>query len=83
MTTQTKATLKVVVCKGPSCGLMGARRLEEWCADLENAGLSLEHDISGCTGNCLEAPVVQWNDRYLTECTPEKLTSQLIEDGCL
>ena len=75
--------LKIVVCKGPSCSLMGGDELVTWCEDLEKAGLAVCHQISGCTGNCLESPVVQWNGRYLTECSPEKLTSQLIQDGDL
>ena len=75
--------LNVVVCKGPSCSLMNGSELEGWCRDLEAAGLPIDHDISGCTGNCLESPVVQWNGRYLTECTPAKLTEQLMEDGLM
>ena len=76
-------TLNVVVCKGPNCSLMNGDALEAWCRDLEAAGLPITHDITGCTGNCLESPVVQWNDRYLTMCTPAKLTARLIEEGLL
>lgn len=74
--------LQIVVCKGPSCSLLGGDALQSWCEELVSAGLPVNHNISGCTGNCLESPVVQWNGRYLTECNPEKLTGQLIEDGC-
>ncbi|MDJ0841492.1 MAG: hypothetical protein QNK37_33600 [Acidobacteriota bacterium] len=76
-------SLKVVVCKGPTCSLLNGGELEEWCRDLEAAGLPVSHEISGCTGNCLESPVVQWNGCYLTECSPAKLTEQLMEDGLM
>ena len=62
---------------------MNGDALEAWCRDLASAGLPITHDITGCTGNCLESPVVQWNDRYLTECTPAKLTARLIEEELL
>lgn len=75
--------LKVVVCKGPSCSLMEAEDLMSWCADLAAAGLPIQHEESRCTGNCSESPVVEWNGRYLTECSPVKLTERLIEDGLL
>jgi NADH:ubiquinone oxidoreductase subunit E len=81
--TQTAAKLKIAVCTGPSCSLLGSSELRDWCGQLEAAGLDIHHEITGCTGNCLESPVVEWNGRYITECSPEKLTSQLIEDGCL
>ncbi len=74
--------LRVIVCKGPSCSLLGGDALENWCRELNQAGLPVKHEVSGCTGNCLESPVVQWNGRYITECNPEKLTGQLIEEGC-
>ena len=80
--TRQHQSLQVIVCKGPSCSLMGGTELEQWCDALEASGLPVSHEVSGCTGNCLESPVVQWNGRYLTECSPEKLTAQLIEDGC-
>ena len=76
-------SLNVVVCKGPSCCLMNGDALEAWCRDLAAAGLPVTHEISSCTGNCQESPVVQWNGRYLTECSPAKLTEQLMEDGLL
>lgn len=75
--------LKLVICQGPSCSLMGSADLVVWCQDLENAGLAVSHQISGCTGYCLESPVVQWNGRFLTCCSPEKLTSQLIQEDDL
>ena len=78
-----KPALKVIVCKGPSCSLFGAAELQRWCEELKRAGLSVEHQISGCTGNCLESPVVQWNDQYVTRATPEGLTGRMIEDNCL
>lgn len=80
---QTRIKLNIAVCKGPSCSLMGGSELKDWCEQLEAAGLAIQHQVTGCTGNCLESPVVEWNGRYLTDCSPEKLTAQLIEDGCL
>lgn len=75
--------LKVVVCKGPSCSLRGSSLLVSWCEDLAAAKLPIAHGISPCTGNCYEAPVVEWNGAYLTEVTPELLTSRLIDDGLM
>lgn len=68
----------MIVCKGPSCSLLGGEALLDWCRDLEAAGLPVEYEVSGCSGNCMESPVAQWNGRYLTECSPEKLTEELI-----
>jgi NADH:ubiquinone oxidoreductase subunit E len=80
MNSSPSKTLAVVICKGPNCSLNNAGALVDWCAQLADAGLPVSHSISGCTGNCSEAPVVQWNGRYLTECSPEKLTEQWITD---
>lgn len=77
---ETTKTLDVVVCRGPSCSVMDSADLLDWCRDLQAAQLPINCSESGCTGNCLEAPVVQWNGRYLTEVTPEKLTEQLMEE---
>ena len=81
--TEIEKTLNVIVCRGPSCSLMGSDELVAWCRDLKAAGLPLRHDISGCTGNCVESPVVQWRDRYVTEASPEKLTELLIDEGIM
>jgi NADH:ubiquinone oxidoreductase subunit E len=62
---------------------MDGEALTSWCADLEAAGLPVTHGISGCTGHCLEAPVVQWNERMITEASPARLTATLIEEGSL
>ena len=80
---QAVNTLRVVICKGPSCSLMNGEDLVAWCTALKAAGLPVEHAVSGCTGNCLESPVVQWNGCYLTECSPESLTERLIEEGLM
>ena len=74
------STLEVVICRGPTCSLMDREALQAWCADLEAAGLPVTHEVSGCTGNCLEAPVVCWNGRIITEASPERLTETLIEE---
>ena len=79
---QSRSSLNVVICQGPSCSLMGCRELLAWCDALKAAGLPINFNVSGCTGNCLESPVVEWNGRYLTESSPEKLTARLIEEGC-
>ena len=63
--------------------MMGRDELIEWCQDLSAAGIVLNQQISGCTGNCLEAPVVQWNDQLITNSSPEKLTQLLIESDSL
>lgn len=75
--------LTVVVCRGPSCSLMGGAALQNWCRDLETAGLNIRHGISPCTGNCQESPVVEWNGTYITEATPERLTERLIQEDLL
>ena len=75
--TPTKS-LQIRICRGPNCSLLGGDGLLQWCRDLIAAGIPIDHEISGCTGNCLEAPVVEWNGRYLTEMSPAKLTDQLI-----
>lgn len=75
--------LDIVVCKGPTCGFMGGSDLEAWCRDLEAAGLPIRHEICGCTGNCMESPVVVWNGKFVTEADPEKLTALLIEEGIM
>ena len=75
--------LSVVVCRGPSCSLMDSESLLSWCRDLQEAGLPISFEKSGCTGNCSECPVVQWNGRYLTQCSPARLTEQLILDGIM
>jgi len=77
------ATLTVTVCQGPSCSLLGGQELIDWARQLSEAGLSVACSQSGCTGNCLESPVVQWNERYVVECTPAKLTELLIEEGVM
>ena len=81
--TQGVDVLEVVVCKGPSCSLMNGKELERWCEELEAAGLPLKHALSGCTGNCTESPVVQWNGHCLTHCSPQKLTERLIEENLM
>ena len=78
--TSKAGELTIVVCMGPSCSLMGGRDLVQWCKDLEAAGLAVSHQIRGCTGNCMESPVVQWNGRYLTACSPTQLTEKLINE---
>ena len=75
--------LKLIICRGPSCSLAGSAALVDWCRDLEAAGLGIASDVSRCTGNCEESPVVQWNGTYLTRCSPEKLTERLIEEDLL
>lgn len=77
------AKLSVIVCRGPSCSLHDSAALVRWCEELAAAHLPITHDISPCTGNCHEAPVVEWNGVYLTEATPERLTSQLIAEDLL
>ncbi len=77
------ANLSVLVCTGPTCSLQGGPALSAWCRDLAAAGLAIEAGTTPCTANCCEAPVVTWNGRYLTECTPEKLTAQLIAEDLL
>ncbi len=77
------AVLNVTVCAGPSCSLMGGEALSAWRRQLAEAGLPIEGDDCGCTGNCLESPVVVWNGRFLTECTPESLTARLIDEGLM
>jgi len=77
--TATKS-LSILVCRGPSCCLMGSRAIAEWCQDLKSAGIELDFQITSCTGHCQEAPVVQWNGRYLTQMSPARMTRQLIGD---
>lgn len=72
--------LAISVCRGPSCSVMGSGALAQWCRDLIEAGIELEFQITSCTGNCQEAPVVQWNGRYLTEMNTAKMTEQLMEE---
>ncbi len=79
----TVARLEVVICQGPTCSLMNGEELHAWCADLGAAGLPIAHEVSGCTGNCLEAPVVEWNGRIITEASPALLTETLIDEGLL
>lgn len=74
-------TLSVQVCRGPSCCLMGSRSLVEWCQDLIDAGIELDYQITSCTGHCQEAPVVQWNGRFLTQMSPAGMTRQLIGEA--
>lgn len=80
---QAVKTLSVVVCKGPTCSAMDSAALQSWAEDLQGAGLPVHTDVTNCTGNCLEAPVVAWNGRYLTETSPEQLTARLIDEGLL
>lgn len=48
---------------------------------MEQAHLSLELLEVHCTGNCDEAPVVCWNQTYMTEVTAMQLTERLIDEG--
>lgn len=77
---QTSKNLEVIVCRGPSCSVMDSADLMNWCRDLQAAELPVTCAESLCTGNCTEAPVVQWNGRYITEATPEKLTERLMHE---
>jgi len=77
------AELEIVVCQGPTCGLMDNHALIAWCDALAEAGLPVTHEVSGCTGNCLEAPVAMCNERIITEASPERLTAALIEEDLL
>ena len=60
-------TLSVTVCLGPNCSVLGGQELLGWCQDLCQAGLALSVETVLCTGHCAEAPVVLWQDRYVTD----------------
>lgn len=75
--------LKIAICKGPSCSLLGADQLQTWCQELVQADLPIHYDITSCTGNCLESPVVEWNGEYVTDCSPAKLTERLISEDLM
>ncbi|MCB1051429.1 MAG: NAD(P)H-dependent oxidoreductase subunit E [Acidobacteria bacterium] len=74
-------TLSVTVCLGPNCSVLGGQELLGWCQDLCQAGLALSVETVLCTGHCAEAPVVLWQDRYVTEANPHQLTERLIREG--
>ncbi|MCB1044255.1 MAG: NAD(P)H-dependent oxidoreductase subunit E [Acidobacteria bacterium] len=73
--------LEITVCVGPQCSQFGADDLRLWCRTMEQAHLSLELLEVHCTGNCDEAPVVCWNQTYMTEVTAMQLTERLIDEG--
>jgi NADH:ubiquinone oxidoreductase subunit E len=62
---------------------MDSADLLDWCRDLQAAQLPIQYSESLCTGNCTEAPVVQWNGRYETEASPERLTELLVEEDLM
>ena len=76
--------LHIRVCRGINCSIFGAGGLVQWCEDLIANGIPMDFDVSQCTGNCKESPVVAWNGEYLTQMSTEKLTIELMkEDGTL
>ena len=72
--------LAFVVCLGPNCSVNGAQDLIQWGKDLQDAGL-LRLSTVNCTGNCTEAPVALFGNRYVTQASPAKLTETVIKHG--
>ena len=55
----------------------------EWAKGLQAAGLDLQLEEVHCTDHCSEAPVVIWNDHYLTQADVDQLTQKVIEEDWL
>lgn len=73
-------SLTIKVCQGTTCNIFGSESLTRWGMDLKNSGIALNLEETSCTGHCLEAPIALWNQEPITQCSPQKLTHQLIRE---
>ncbi len=70
----------IQICKNLSCSLLGSAELLQWLKDKYSLTPG-QTDSDGrftlttveCLGACGDAPVVQINDEYHANCTPERL----------
>ena len=81
-------TLHAQVCTNISCAMNGSRELAEHLCkafNVKEGEVSADGKITvsraECLGSCGTAPMMQVNDRYLENLTPEKAVKMLKEMG--
>ncbi|MBM7624567.1 NAD(P)H-dependent oxidoreductase subunit E [Sporohalobacter salinus] len=71
--------MKVKVCIGTSCHLMGAQNLISMVRKLqENQDLNVELEVAECLNHCSDAPAVEVEGEIYLPSTPKEL-KEIIE----
>ena len=76
--------MKVEICRGTSCHLMGSQELMEVVKSLPaDRQEQIELSIVDCLKSCRQGPNVRIDGKLFSGLTPEELAAMLQEEECV